>query len=311
MILMQDERPPEGEPSSPETTAGSLTDNEIVANATEAVMGLFDGDVTAADLASVWQHVGIPVVKVVVLIVGAMVISRWIGRLVTSGAIKARIEITLARFFGNLARWAVLVLAVIAILQTFGVETTSFAAVIAGLTVGIGLAMSGTLSNVAAGIMLLIFRPYKVGDLISVAGVTGTVYEIELFTTTFDTPDNRRIIVPNSEIFGKTIENATYHPKRRVDVDVGTAYSADVDKTREVLIKAATNVKGRITEDEPVVYLKQLGGSSVDWAVRVWAPTADYWTVRERLTRDIKVALDEAGIGIPFPQMDVHLFKND
>lgn len=288
-----------------------LAGNETVANATEAVMGLFDGDVTAADLASLWQHVGMPVVKVVVLIIAAMVISRWIGRLVASGATKARIEITLARFFGNVARWSVLVLAVIAILQTFGVETTSFAAVIAGFTVGIGLALSGTLSNVAAGIMLLIFRPYKVGDFISAAGVTGKVHEIELFTTTFDTPDNRRIIVPNSEIFGKTIENATYHPKRRVDVDVGTTYSADVDRTREVLMKAATNVEGRITTEEPVVYLKQLGGSSVDWAVRVWAPTPDFWAVRERLTRDVKVALDEAGIGIPFPQMDVHLFKKN
>lgn len=155
--------------------------------------------------------------------------------------------------------------------------------------------------------MLLIFRPFEVGDTVSVAGITGKVVELDLFTTQFDTFDNRRIIVPNGSVFGAAIENATHHPTRRVDVDVGTDYGAELSETRAVLERVAANAEGVLEEPAPQVYLKQLGGSSIDWVVRVWVDTADYWAVRERITEGIKVALDDAGIGIPFPQMDVHL----
>jgi small conductance mechanosensitive channel len=157
--------------------------------------------------------------------------------------------------------------------------------------------------------MLLLFRPFKVGDVISVSGVTGQVDEIELFTTTLDTLDNRRIIVPNGSVFGSTIENMTYHPARRVDVAVGTGYSEDLDAVRRTLRAAAESVEGGFSEPKPQVYLDQLGGSSVDWSVRVWANPLHYWDIRERLTYAIKRDLDAAGIEIPFPQMDVHLDK--
>jgi small conductance mechanosensitive channel len=243
----------------------------------------------------------------VVLIVVVLLLARWAKGLTIRATSKAKVEITLAKFFGNLVRWAILVMGAVTILQTFGVEATSFAAVLAALGFAIGLALSGTLGNVASGVLLLIFRPYKVGDVVNIGGTTGKVDEIELFSTTLDTFDNRRIIVPNNQIFGNTIENITFHPKRRVDVAVGTEYSADLDKTREILMRVATEVEGRLKEEEPVVYLVELGESSINWAIRVWAPTADYWAVRERITRNAKVALDEAGIGIPFPQRDVHV----
>ena len=248
-----------------------------------------------------------PVVLALVLIIVVLIIAGWARKLTIKATTKARVEITLAKFFGNLVKWAILVLGGISVLSTFGVEMTSFAAVLAALGFAIGLALSGTLGNVAAGVMLLVFRPYRVGDVISVNGVTAKVDEIELFTTTFDTPDNRRIIMPNSSIFGSTIENVTHHGTRRVDIAVGTAYEADIDKAREVMMAAAKAIEGRDTSQDPVIYLSELGGSSIDWAVRVWAPTAEYWAIKERMVRDIKYALDEAGIGIPYPQRDVHV----
>ena len=163
-----------------------------------------------------------------------------------------------------------------------------------------------TLGNVAAGVMLLVFRPYKVGDVVKVNDVTAKVDEIELFTTTFDTFDNRRIIMPNSEIFGNTIENISYHKTRRVDVAVGTAYEADIDTARQTLMAAAMAVEGRIEDPAPVVYLNELGDSSINWTLRVWVNAPDFWAVKDRLTRDVKYALDKAGIGIPFPQRDLN-----
>ena len=152
---------------------------------------------------------------------------------------------------------------------------------------------------------------YKVGDVVTVSGTTGKVDEVELFTTTLDTPDNRRFIIPNSAIFGSTIENITFHPRRRVDVAVGVSYSADIDKTRQVLIAAANSIEKTLDDPEKVIMLTGLGASSVDWVVRVWANTSDFWGVKEDLTRAIKMHLDEAGISIPFPQMDIHLDKID
>ncbi|MGD1916349.1 MAG: mechanosensitive ion channel family protein [Phycisphaerales bacterium] len=264
--------------------------------------GEFD-QITAAEVWGVAQ----PVVVAVILIIVVLILAGWARRLTIKATTKARVEITLAKFFGNLVKWAILVLGGISVLSTFGVEMTSFAAVLAALGFAIGLALSGTLGNVAAGVMLLVFRPYRVGDVISVNGVTAKVDEIELFTTTFDTPDNRRIIMPNSSIFGSTSENVTHHGTRRVDIAVGTAYEADIDKAREVMMAAAKAIEGRDASQDPVIYLSELGGSSIDWAVRVWAPTADYWAVKERMVRDIKYALDEAGIGIPYPQRDIHV----
>lgn len=248
-----------------------------------------------------------PIVGVLLFLIVAYVLSAWAGRLVRKACGRAKVEATLAKFIGSVARWALMVLALIACLGVFGVETTSFAAVIGATALAIGLAFQGSLSNVAAGVMLLTFRPFKVDDVILVGGTLGKVENISLFNTELDTFDNRRIIVPNGSIFGSTVENLTHHATRRADVAVGVEYGADLDRTREVLLAAATGLPGRLDDPEPQVMLLDLGDSSVNWSVRVWAKTEDYWTVREALTRAVKVALDEASLGIPFPQMDVHL----
>ncbi len=246
------------------------------------------------------------VVGVLVLVVVAWIVAGWAGKRVTKSAEK-RLDLTIARFMGSLTKYLILIMALLGCLNIFGFETTSFAAVIGAAGLAIGLAMQGTLSNFSAGLMLLIFRPFKVNDVVSTAGVTGKVMNLNLFTTEFDTPDNRRIIVPNGAIFGSTIENITFHETRRVDVAVGTDYPADISRTRDVLLNAVKNLEGVHAEPAPVAYLTELGGSSIDWSVRVWANTSDYWGVRENATQAIKNALDEAGIGIPYPQMDVHL----
>ncbi|TVQ59291.1 MAG: mechanosensitive ion channel family protein [Phycisphaerales bacterium] len=279
----------------------------IIEEASESISRVLQGDVSTDALMNLWSTVGWPVTKALLLIIVALMLAQWAKKLLIRAATKARVEATLARFFGNIARWGVLVLAAIAILQTFGVETTSFAAVVAAMGFAVGLALSGTLGNVAAGVLLLIFRPFKVGDVISTNGVTATVHELELFSTTFDTFDNRRIIMPNGQIFGSTIENISHHKRRRVDVDVGVSYAASIDRTREVLTEAAAGLPHRLPDDPPAVMLSGLGDSSVNWSVRAWVDAADFWPAKDELTRRIKMGLDDAGLEIPFPQMDVHV----
>ena len=246
------------------------------------------------------------VVGVIVLLVIAWTVAKWLGNRVKKSIAK-RLDPTIAGFFGSMVKYSVLTMALLGCLRIFGFETTSFAALIGAAGLAIGFALQGTLSNFSSGVMLLAFRPFKVGDVVNAAGVTAKVVEIGLFTTSMDTADNRRIIVPNGAIYGSTIENITHHPTRRVDVGVGTDYSADLSKTREILVAAAAAVEGVHSDPAPAAILTGLGDSCIDWSVRVWANTSDYWGVREKATQAVKDALDEAGVGIPFPQMDVHL----
>ena len=194
-----------------------------------------------------------------ILITLAWTVSGWGSSLVRAALDRIKFDETLSIFISKLVRWVILLLAGLTCLSYFGVETTSFAALIGAAGLAIGLAFQGTLSNFAAGAMLLIFRPYKVGDEVNVAGYTGTVREIELFTTAIDTPDYRRIIVPNSSIFGAVIENVTHHPVRRFTVGVGTAYSADIDETRRVLERAVRSVVQVAATPAPAVVLLELG----------------------------------------------------
>ncbi|MGJ8636076.1 MAG: mechanosensitive ion channel family protein [Phycisphaerales bacterium] len=273
----------------------------------DLVSRITSGDMSADTWILAWETVGRPVLLAVVLIIAVFIAAGWARKLVGKAVRKANVEETLARFLSNIARYIVLIAGGVAILGTLGIETASFAAVLAAVGFAIGMAMSGMLGNIAAGVMLLLFRPFKVGDVVEAGGVKGKIFEIGLFTTVFDTPDNRRIIVPNNSIFGDNIENVSHHDTRRVSVSVGTDYGADIDKAREVLMEAAKNSPSVLTDPEPAVVLTGLGGSSIDWDVRVWVNSADFWAVQDRLTRDVKYALDNAGIGIPFPQMDVHI----
>jgi len=284
--------------------------NAALGQAGDTFVKAMNGD-TAAINALLLQY-ALPLVWAVVIIVATLVIAKIISGMVRRGAEKSKLDATLSGFFGKLVFYLLVIVGLMCALSVFGIEITSFAAILAAAGFAVGMAMSGTLSNFAAGTMLLVFRPFKVGDVVNIAGVTAKVNEIELFTTTLDTFDNRRIIVPNTQIYGDTIENINFHGERRVDVNVGTEYTADLDKVREVLGQAAESLSDKMVQGEGrgyQVYLLELGDSSINWVVRFWTKTPDYWGVREELTRAVKNHLDEAGIGIPFPQMDVHLDK--
>ncbi|MCA9257906.1 MAG: mechanosensitive ion channel [Planctomycetales bacterium] len=269
------------------------------------------GQLTSEECLALVEHYGVNygmrAMLVLVLMIIAFTVSSWSAALVDNGLRRVKFDETLTKFLAKLVRWGILLMTGLVCLSYFGVETTSFAAVLGAAGLAIGLAFQGTLSNFAAGAMLLIFRPYKVGDVVNVAGYLGKVYEIELFTTAVDTLDNRRIIVPNSSIYGAVIENITYHAKRRAEIAVGVAYDADIDATREALQRALASVPKVAAEPEPAVVLVDLGASSVNWVVRGWAANADFAAVKESLVRAVKIELDRAGIGIPFPQLEVHL----
>lgn len=258
------------------------------------------------NLASFGTTWGLKVIGTLVAFFIAWIIAGKIKSRMIDSFNRRNFDKTLGAFFANMARYGILIGALLGCLGVFGIQTASFAALIAAAGLAVGLAFQGTLSNFAAGVMLLVFRPFKVGDLISVAGHFGIVSEIELFTTQLDTLDKRVVIVPNSKIFGDVIENITHHPIRRVDVPVGVEYSADIDQTREVLDKAARSVDGILEDPAHQIFLKELGASSVDWQVRVWCKTEAYWDVYQAVIRAAKMHLDEAGLGIPFPQVDVH-----
>ena len=220
---------------------------------------------------------------------------------------KRDFDATLTRFFAKLTRYVILIGVVLGCLGVFGIQTASFAAVLAAAGFAVGLAFQGTLGNFSAGVMLLVFRPFKVGDFVEVNGETGTCEHIDLFTCEFRTLDNKKLIIPNGAVFGSTITNYTGYDIRRVDIDVGAEYSADIDATRAALEKAANDIPKMLKDPAPQVFLKALGASSVDWQVRIWCKTEDFWDVWQSTTQACKTSLDAAGIGIPFPQQDVHL----
>lgn len=224
------------------------------------------------------------------------------------GKIKS-VDDMLTSFFSSLVKYAILAFTVVAMLNRFGVETTSFVAVIGAAGLAIGLALQGTLSNVAAGVMLLMFRPYKVGDFIEGAGLSGTVKAAGLFTTDLATGDNIHIVVPNSQLWGAAIRNFSHHDKRRVDLTIGIGYGDDIDKAMDV-IKRICAADDRIHKDpETFVEVANLGADAVELVVRVWADTSNYWPVKFALTKAVKQTFDKEGISFPYPQRDVHIHQ--
>lgn len=299
-------------PDTPPNPEAETAVFDATRQAKDTLLSALDG-VGRGDLQAAWPLVTglvVPGIIAIALLVGGAILAKIISGLVASAARKARIEETLVRFAAKLIFYAVFLLCALTAMSYVGIPMTSFAAMIAAAGFAIGLALSGTLQNFAAGVMLLVFRPFKVGDVVNAAGLTAKVDAIELFTTTFDTFDNRRILVPNGEIYGSKIENVTFHAQRRVEVLVGVSYDADLDRTREVLNAAAESIAEKRVDGEGrghQVFLDSLGDSAVSWKVRFWTNKADFWPVHEALTRAVKMHLDAAGLSIPYPQMDVHL----
>jgi small conductance mechanosensitive channel len=241
-------------------------------------------------------------------------IGKFIIRLLVNAITKVMkaqaVDETLTTFVSNLARVSLLIVVIIAAVSALGVETTSFIAIFGAAGLAIGLAMQGSLSNFASGVLIVLFRPYRVGDYIEAAGISGTVEQVQILTTILKTPDNKRIIVPNSQIMDGIITNYSANSTRRIDMVVGVSYSDDLDKVRTT-IEALLAAEDRIL-DEPAatIAVSQLGDSSVNFVVRPWVNTSDYWPVTFDLNEAIKKRFDREGISIPFPQRDVHLYNH-
>ena len=225
---------------------------------------------------------------------------------------KKDIDNAVVEFIHGLVRYVLFVIVLIAALSRIGVQTASVVAVIGAAGLAIGLALQGSLSNFAAGVLIVGFRPFKSGDHVEVAGVAGVagaVESIQIFSTELRTPDNKTVIVPNAHIIGNPITNYSRNDTRRIDLVIGVSYNADLQKTKEVLRRVVTTDARVLQDPEPTIGVVALADSSVNFVVRPWVNTADYWAVYFDLNQAIKEELDKEGIEIPFPQMDVHVNK--
>ena len=247
---------------------------------------------------------------IVILIVGRF--AAGIGRKITARILtKARQDPSIVSFIGNLVYVLILTFAVVATLAKFGIQTASFVAILGAAGFAIGFALQGSLANFAAGVLILVLRPFRVGDFIDAAGVAGTVKEIQLFNTIMASPDNIQIIAPNSKVFGDIIKNVSGFDTRRVDLVVGIGYSSSIPKAIEVLTNLMKEDSRILSQPSFQIAVSELADSSVNFVVRPWVKTDDYWSVRFDLTRKIKEAFDENGIEIPFPQRVVHMASSN
>jgi small conductance mechanosensitive channel len=240
-------------------------------------------------------------------------IGRFIIRIVVGGLHKVmqrqNVDKTLETFVCNLVRMALMVVVVIAAIGALGIQTTSFIAIFGAAGLAVGLALQGSLSNFAAGVLIVLFRPYKVGDFIEAAGIAGTVEQVQILTTVLKTPDNKQIIVPNSQIMDSIITNYSANDTRRVDLTVGVSYDDDIDKVMATLRELVDAEERILKEPECLIKVHALADSSVNFVVRPWVNSADYWGVYFDLTEAIKKRFDKEDITFPFPQQDVHLYN--
>ncbi len=240
-------------------------------------------------------------------------IGKFVIRLVVSGIRKIMqkqaVDKTLEKFICNLVSMTLLVVVIIAAIGAMGIQTTSFIAIFGAAGLAVGLALQGSLSNFASGVLIILFRPYRVGDYIEAAGIAGSVEQVLIMTTILKTGDNKQIIVPNSQIMNSIITNYSTNDTRRVDLTVGVSYADDLDKVRKTLEDLIAN-EGRIF-DEPatLIAVSELADNSVNFIVRAWVKSTDYSSVKFDLTEAIKKRFDQEGISFPFPQLDVHLYK--
>lgn len=243
-----------------------------------------------------------------------LIIGIWVAKLfrkITKNILKKRdMDPTLGSFVGSLIYYAMIVFVVLAALAQLGIQTTSFIAVIGAAGLAIGLALQGSLANFAAGFLIIIFRPFKVGDHIEGAGTAGTVEEINILSTQLITPDNKTVIVPNSNMTSGNIVNYSTKGTRRVDMVFGISYEDDIDKAKKILQEIIDEDDRVLKEPEPLIALAELGDSSVNFYVRPWTKADDYWSFLFETTEKVKKRFDNEGISIPYPQRDIHLYEH-
>jgi small conductance mechanosensitive channel len=274
----------------------------------ESIAG-FDLAEVLEGLSETISEYGLSVIGAIVVLIAGRIVAGIIRSSVRKGLTRAKMDAALVPFIANMVYYLVIAFVVVAVLSLFGIQTTSLIAVLGAAGLAVGLALQGTLSNFAAGVMLLIFRPFKIGDFVDAGGTAGSVIEIGVFSTTMHTPDNVRITVPNSGVYGQTIKNYTANDTRRNDLLIGISYDDDIGRAMETITKVVTSDSRVLKDPAPVIAVAELGDSSVNLVVRPWCKKEDYWGLRFDLTRQIKEQLEAAGCSIPFPQQDVHMHQ--
>lgn len=261
--------------------------------------------------ASQWAELALPLGVRLISALAIFFVGKWLAallvRLLQSAMRRGKVDETLTSFLGNVAYGVALAVVVISALGQLGVNTTSAAAVLGGAALAIGLSLQGQLSSLAAGVMIILFRPFKVGDFVEIGGTLGTVSEIKIIHCLLKTPDNQIVVIPNSSVTGNTITNFSALPTRRIDLTIGIGYGSDLLKAKQILDRLLAEEGRILAQPERSVQVKELADSSVNFAVRGWVNSGDWWATRCDLTERIKLAFDAEGIEIPFPQMTVHL----
>ena len=264
-------------------------------------------------IAKIWELLTIYGLKVIAA-VAVFIVGRWIAKGLTKFAEnvmnKRQVDPTIVSFAGNMTYIALLVFVVLAALGQLGIQTTSFIAVIGAAGLAVGLALQGSLANFAAGFLMIIFRPFKVGDYIEGAGVAGTVEAIQIFTTQLRTPDNRTVIIPNGALTAGNITNWSAKGTRRVDLVMGIGYGDDIDKAKKIMADILAKDERVFKDPAPKIAVVELADSSVNFVVRPWVKSEHYWDVYFDTTEAIKKSFDAQGISIPFPQRDVHMYEH-
>jgi len=250
------------------------------------------------------------IITILILIIGFWIIkyiNRGIGKIFEM----RNLESTLKVFFKDLISYSLKIILVISVASIIGIKMTSFIAILTAVTLAIGMGFQGTLGNLASGVLLLVFRPFKVGDYIEGAGKSGTVHDVQLFFTTLKTADKKTISIPNGQLASHTIVNYSIEPVRRLDITVGIGYDDDIDKARKVLQSLIDADARALKDPAPAIYVTNLGESSVDMQMRIYVNKGDFWPFKFYLTELVKKTFDSEGISIPFPQQDVHVFHEN
>ncbi|EMR12420.1 Potassium efflux system KefA protein [Methylophaga lonarensis MPL] len=251
------------------------------------------------------------VLTAILIVVVGRIVVKWLVKLIRKLMVRWNVDPILINFLSSISNALLLLFVFIAALDQLGVNTTSLIAVLGAAGLAVGLAMKDSLQNFSAGVMLVIFRPFKVGDFIDAGGVMGIVEKISIFSTIMRTGDNREVIVPNGRIYGGTITNFSARDTRRIDMVFGISYGDDLLKAKNIIKDIVTGHEKVLQDPEPVVRVAELADSSVNFDVRPWVNADDFWPVRAELIEQIKLAFDANGITIPFPQMDVHVNKSE
>ncbi len=254
---------------------------------------------------------GLMALKALLIFFIGKIIAKSIAGMIAKLMARSNMDPMLAKFLRNIIYALLLTFVIIAAIGALGIQTASLVAVIGAAGLAVGLALQGSLANFAAGVLIILFRPYKIGDLVNIADTEGFVEEVDVFTTVLRTPDKTKIIVPNGQAMGGIITNYTEAKKRRMDLVVGIAYDADIEVARRAILDGIKQSEYVLAEPAPSVTVAELGDSSVNLAVRPWVDSQTYAPASHDVTEHIKLALDKAGVGIPFPQRDVHLFQHN